>query len=82
MFPSRKPRSCTEKRVFLHVVKGGIPKWTLSGEFFKNTEVLKKYGIFKNTRFLKMDGVFENRSFLKKDGVLKTGVFDEKAGLF
>ena len=46
MFPSRKPRSCTGKRGFLHIVKWGIPKWTLSGEFFKNTEVLKKHGIF------------------------------------
>ena len=30
-----------EKRLFLHIVKRGIPKWTLNGEFFKNTEVLK-----------------------------------------
>ena len=30
-----------KKRVFLHIVKRGIPKWTLNGEFLKNTEVLK-----------------------------------------
>ena len=42
IFPSRKPRSCKEKTDFLHIVKRGIPKWTLSGEFFKNAEVLKK----------------------------------------
>ena len=42
IFHSRKPRSCTEKRLFLHIVKRGFPEWTLNGEFFKNTEVLKK----------------------------------------
>ena len=35
-------RDLVGKNGFLHIVKRGIPEWTLNGEFFKNTEVLKK----------------------------------------
>ena len=50
MFPNRKPRSCTEKRGFLQVVKRGIPKWTLSGEFFKKHGSFEKIRNFLKTR--------------------------------
>ena len=38
-------RDLVRKTAFLHIVKRGIAEWTLNGEFFKNTEVLKKDGI-------------------------------------
>ena len=49
---------------FLHIVKRGIPKWTLNGEFFK------KHGSFKkSTEFCKKHVILEN---LKKCMNLKS----------
>ena len=63
IFPSRKPRSCTEKTAFLHILKRGIPKWTLNGEFLKNTEVLKIIRNPKKSRDFENNVILKSRDF-------------------